>query len=60
MEKFCYVNFNYKNCNGCSSKGLPAIEGQRDQIKRKSLYSRFVFSEQKLIENVLTQVVVDY
>ena len=36
---------NYKNCNGCSSKGLPAIEGQRDRIKRKSLYSRFVFSE---------------
>ena len=21
------VNFYYKNCNGCSTKGLPAIEG---------------------------------
>ena len=48
-----------KNCNGCSSKGLPAIEGRRDQIRRKFLYSRFVFSEKKLIENVLSHIVID-
>ena len=35
------------------------IEGRRDQIRRKFLYSRFVFSEKKLIENVLSHIVID-
>ena len=34
------------------------LRGRHGRIKRKSLYSRFVFSDKKLIENVLTQVVV--
>ena len=36
------------------------LRGRRDRIKRKSLYSRFVFSDKKLIENVLKHIVIDY